>query len=170
MKPEILQTQSWRCKTIVVIKSQQQTTISKKLVRVCAAQCSQSSMSSNVSQLCIGRIKPVSSALLTLTSLRHVSQVITHFQMARLKVSVYPMQQPWPHNVSFFVDNEVLQVPVRNITHIADYSEMQVYSITMQLFAAVFQTNNFSICCYLRFFNPRLRSSVQVLLAHRGCD
>ena len=61
------------------------------------------------------------------------------------------MRQPWPHNVSFFVDNEVLQVPVRNTTHIADYSEMQVYSITMQLFAAVSQTNNFSICCDLRF-------------------
>jgi len=30
MKPEIVQTQSWRYKTIAVIKRQQQTTISKK--------------------------------------------------------------------------------------------------------------------------------------------
>ena len=30
MKPEIVQTQVWRYKTIVVIKRQQQTTISKK--------------------------------------------------------------------------------------------------------------------------------------------
>jgi len=32
MKPEIIQTQSWRYKTIVVIKRQQQTTISNKQV------------------------------------------------------------------------------------------------------------------------------------------
>jgi len=31
MKPEIVQTQSWRCKNIVVIKRQEQTTISKNL-------------------------------------------------------------------------------------------------------------------------------------------
>jgi len=30
MKPEIVQTQSWRYKTMVVIKRQQQTTISNK--------------------------------------------------------------------------------------------------------------------------------------------
>jgi len=43
MKPEIIQLQSWRYKTIVVIKHQQQTTISKKKFKTSASHMKQNS-------------------------------------------------------------------------------------------------------------------------------